>query len=189
MINIFEIPKNASRYANLFKFSSRCNQDIEVVFLRDVYARFWSACKTIIPEISLFGDYPAKGDPKRTTYNGMNIDVGTEINKCIVMLGQSNLEAHLQTQSSFIGNLKFDEVVILDSNFVQNMQSIVSKYNVTLIPNFTLNLILNDSPKELDSQAIQYIQNTPNVKQTLDQFYANDFSLLSNPTSLLKATT
>ena len=119
----------------------------------------------------------------------MTIDVASVINFCISMLSNPGLDTHLETQKNFIKDTKFDEILIVDQSLNDNLNALIKKYNGSWTGGFEPNVTPNNSPKELDAQALQYIQNTSNVKQALDQFYANDFLLLSNPNSLLKATT
>jgi hypothetical protein len=186
MIKILEIPKNASRYALFLSQTLMCEQDVSVCFLRDPYIRFWSNVKTIVDEISLFGSYPPTGLPKRTTYEGMNVDVQKHINDCVATLGLSEMEFHLQTQSSYIGDQKFDEVIVIDNQLNEKLKQLAAKYQAKTIENFDFQFVMNDSPKELDEQALAYIQSTPEVKAKLDEFYAADFALLNNLQSLKK---
>lgn len=186
MIRILEIPKNASRYASFLSQTLACEQDVSVCFLRNPYIRFWSNVKTIVDEISLFGSYPPTGLPKRTTYEGMNVDVQKHINDCVAVLGLPEMEFHLRTQSSYIGEQKFDEVIVIDNQLNEKLRQLAKKYNAKTIENFDFQFVINDSPKELDDQALAYIQSTPDVKARIDSYYADDFALLANLESLKK---
>ena len=185
MIKILEIPKNASRYASMLSNTLICEHDVSVCFLRDPYIRFWSNVKTIVDEISLFGSYPPTGLPKRTTYDGMDINVQKHINDCLATLGLLDMEFHLKTQAEYIADQKFDEVIIVDNALNENLKQLAAKYNVKTIENFEFQFVLNDSPKECDQDAMSYIM-SPSVKPQLDAFYVNDLALFANPERIKK---
>lgn len=183
MITFYEIPKNASRYANLLTNSLKTNENVNVCFLRDPYQRFWDAVKTIIPSISFYGSYPPNGTKIITEYAPLNINYQDAISQALALLGQPQY-IHLATQSSFIGTQKFDEVFLVDENLIANCQSLVAKYNLTLIENFNINQFVNQSPTDIDTTVMSYINETPAIQQQLQTFYANDIALLENINSI-----
>ena len=185
MITFLEIPKNASRYASLLSQTLMCDQNVSVCFLRDPYIRFWSNVKTIVDEISLFGSYPPTGLPKRTTYEGMNINVQKHIDDCLATLGLPDMEFHLKTQAEYIADQKFDEVIIVDDQLNEKLKELAAKYGAKTIENFEFQFVLNDSPKDRDQDAMNYIM-SPTVKQKLDSFYADDLAIFQNPERIKK---
>jgi hypothetical protein len=186
MIKFFEIPKNASRYANLLTFSLKSENDVTVCFLRDIYERFWDATKTIVPSISYYNGYPPTGLPKIENYSSLNIDYKTAISQALEMINDQQW-IHFRTQSSFIGNKKFNEIFMVDDNLSANCESLVNKYNLeTAVENFNFNQLINQSPKDLDITVMAYIKNTPSIQQQLATFYAQDIDLINNIESIKK---
>lgn len=184
MIDFFEIPKNASRYVNTMRLMLSCDRPLSVVLVRDPYKRFWSAVKTFTDEISLYGSYPPNGTEPRTSYQGMTVDIPNVVQKALARLSESPLQIHLATQSSFIGNKKFDEVLTVDETLSAQMESLVKKYQMSVVSQDAVHYAINVSPHDLDNQALDYIQSTPEVKSKLDVFYAEDLALLTNLGSL-----
>ena len=186
MLKIFEIPKNAGNFARFLNASFIGNKSIDVVIIRQPYERFWSATKTIVNEISIFGSFPFESEVNmRTTYTGLNFSVEEVISKSLSMLDQSNLYVHLKPQIEFIGDKKFDEVIYFE-NLNTEIENLIEKYSITTIENFSLDRKLTVSPKERDNEAMEYILNTPLVKSKLDDFYSLDSMIYNNPSSLLK---
>jgi len=185
MITFFEIPKNASRYANVLTRSLITNDTVNVCFLRDPYERFWDAVKTIIPSISYYGSYPPNGTALIKEYAPLNINYQAAIEQALGMLGQSQW-IHLATQTSFIGDKKFNEVFMVDANLISNCESLVAKYNLTPIENFTFNQYVNQSPIDIDMTVMAYIKGTPTIQQQLANFYAVDFALLNDFSNIKK---
>ena len=180
MIKFFEIPKNASRFGSLLTMSLRCDRDIIICFLRDPYERFWDACKTIVPSISYYNGYPPTGLPKITEYSPLNIDYQAAIAQALKMMNDPQW-IHFRTQSSFIGNRTFDEVFMVDANLSSNCAALMGKYDIqTAIENFTFDQLVNQSPTDLDKIVISYIKETPAIEQQLASFYAVDFALIGN---------
>jgi hypothetical protein len=185
MLKIFDIPKNAGSLARYLNVCLNSNKDIDVVILRNPYERFWSATKTIVDEISLFGGYPIDFEKAPIkTYNGLNFEIEDVIGKSLSMLDDSPIDGHLQTQTEFIGDRKFDEVLFVE-NLDTQIEELIEKYNIQTIENFLVGKKVNVSPKERDEEAIDYIMNTLSVKLKLDSFYKDDFILYNNP-SLIK---
>lgn len=186
MLNIFEIPKNAGNFARFLNMSFVGDKSIDVIILRDPYERFWSATKTVVNEISIFGSFPFElGVNMRTTYEGLNFNVEDVINESLSMLEQSDFYVHLKPQMEFIGDQKFDEVIYFE-NLNTEIESIIEKYNVNTIENFSLGRKLTVSPKERDEEAMSYILNTSSVKNKLDDFYKSDFLIYNDPSSIKK---
>jgi hypothetical protein len=187
MLKIFEIPKNAGNFSRFLNSSFIEPKTINVLIIRNPYERFWSATKTVVNEISIFGSFPFEDNiTMRTTYDGLEFSVEEVINKSLSMLEESDYYIHLKPQAEFIGENKFDEIVYFE-NLNEQMQELIEKYNVKTIENFFLGRKLTSSPKERDEEAITYILNTPLVKERLDEFYNYDFTLY-NDISLLKKT-
>lgn len=178
MINFLEIPKNASRYASMLNHLINTTEHIDVVFLRDPYERFWSACKTIINDISFYGSYPPDGLQKVTSYKDANIDIAKAVQDSLDLLDVENLDTHLATQCSFIGDNKFDEVFMVTKDLNTELATLQNKYPITLTENFNFNFVINDSPHDIDAEALNYIKNTKSVKDRLDIFYKEDIALL-----------
>jgi hypothetical protein len=186
MIKFLEIPKNASRYSNMLNQLINTEEHIDVVFLRNPYERFWSSCKTIINDISFYGSYPPDGLPKITSYKDANIDIAKTINGALEMLDVKNLDIHLATQSSFIGDKKFDEVFMITEDLNNELATLQDKYNLTLVENFNFNFVINDSPHDIDAEALKYIKNTKVIKDKLDIFYKDDIALLMDINKIKK---
>lgn len=186
MIKIFDIPKNAGSLSRYLNICLNSKEDIDVVILRNPYERFWSATKTVVNEISLFGGYPIdfENTPIKT-YNGLNFTIENVISKSISMLDDSQIDVHLETQTNFIGDKKFDEVLFVEDLDTQLIQ-LIEKYDIQTIENFSVGKKINVSPKEKDEEAMNYIMNTSFVKSKLDEFYKNDFNLYNNPSSIKK---
>lgn len=186
MLKIFEIPKNAGNFARHINTSFIGDGSIDVIILRDPYERFWSATKTVVNEISIFGSFPFESEIKmRTTYEGLNFNVEDVINQSLSMLDQSDFYIHLKPQMEFIGDKKFDEVIYFENLNVE-IESLIEKYNVNTIENFSLGRKLTVSPKERDEEAMSYILNTPSVKNRLDDFYNSDFLIYDDPLPIKK---
>jgi hypothetical protein len=185
MLKIFEIPKNAGNFSRFLNSSFIEPKTINVLIIRNPYERFWSATKTVVNEISIFGSFPFEDNiTMRTTYDGLEFSVEEVINKSLSMLEESDYYIHLKPQAEFIGENKFDEVVYFE-NLNEQMQELIEKYNVKTIENFSLGRKLTISPKERDEEAMGYILNTQSVKERLNEFYNSDFTLY-NDISLLK---
>lgn len=186
MLDIFQIPKNAGNFARFLNFSLRADRPLDIVILREPYSRFWSATKTVVSEISLFGAFPFEdGINMRTTYEGLDFSVEDVIGKSLAMLNNTDYYVHLKPQSAHIGDKKFDEVVYVES-LNSDIETLIEKYSLVSIENFSMDRKLTVSPKERDDEAMNYIMNTPSVKNTLDTFYADDFLIYNDPSSLLK---
>ena len=186
MLNVFQIPKNAGNFARFLNFALRADRPLDIVILRNPYDRFWSATKTVVSEISLFGSFPfEEGINMRTTYEGLDFSVEDVIAKSLAMLDNTDYYVHLKPQSAHIGENKFDEVVYVES-LNSDIQGLIEKYNLKSIENFSMDRKLTVSPKERDEEAMTYIMNTPSVKNKLDEFYAADFALFNDPSSILK---
>jgi hypothetical protein len=186
MLKIFEIPKNAGNFSRFLNSSFIEPKKIDVLIIRNPYERFWSATKTVVNEISIFGSFPFDEEIKvRTTYNGLDFSVEDVINKSILMLDESDYYIHLKPQSEFIGNQKFDEIIDFE-NLNEEIERLIEKYNVRTIENFSLDRKLTVSPKERDEEAMNFILNTLSVKKILDEFYSSDLVIYNNPTHLKK---
>jgi hypothetical protein len=186
MIKIFEIPKNAGNFVRFLNTSFLGNKTIDVVILREPYERFWSATKTVVNEISIFGSFPFESEINmRTTYVGLEFNIEDVINQSLSMLEECDFYIHLKPQTEFIKDKKFDEVVYFE-NLNTEIETLIEKYGVSTIENFSFGRKLTVSPKERDEEAMNYILNTPSVKNKLDQFYESDFIIYNNPTSLIK---
>ena len=186
MIKIFEIPKNAGNFARLLNTSFIGDKSIDVVILREPYERFWSATKTVVNEISIFGSFPFESEINmRTSYVGLEFNIEDVINQSLSMLEECDFYIHLKPQTEFIGDKKFDEVVYFE-NLNTEIEGLIEKYGIPTIENFSLGRKLTVSPKERDEEAMNYILNTPSIKNKLDDFYNSDFIIYNNPTSLIK---
>ena len=76
MFKIFDIPKNAGSLSRYLNICLNSKENIDVVILRNPYERFWSATKTIVNEISLFGGYPIDFEKAPIkTYNGLDFEI------------------------------------------------------------------------------------------------------------------
>ncbi len=187
MLKIFEIPKNAGNFARFLNTSFIEDKTIDVVILREPYERFWSATKTVVNEISIFGSFPFESQINmRKTYVGLDFNVEDVINKSISMLEQSDFYVHLKPQTDFIGDKKFDEVVYFE-NLNTEIENLIEKYGVNTVQNFSFDRKLTVSPKERDEEAMNYIVNTQSIKDKLDEFYKDDFIIYNNP-ELIKKT-
>lgn len=187
MLRIFEIPKNAGNFARYLNTSFVGPKTVDVLIIRNPYERFWSATKTVVNEISIFGSFPFGDEIKmRTTYIGLEFSMEDVISKSISMLDESNFYIHLKPQSEFIGDKKFDEIIYFE-NLNDEMEKLIEKYDVQTIENFSFGRKLTESPKERDEEAMSYILNTPSIKEKIDTFYRSDF-ILYNDTSSLKKT-
>jgi len=187
MIKIFEIPKNAGNFARLLNTSFIGDKSIDVVILREPYERFWSATKTVVNEISIFGSFPFESEINmRTSYVGLEFNIEDVINQSLSMLEECDFFIHLKPQTEFIGDKKFDELVYFE-NLNTEIEELIKKYGVPTIENFSLGKKLTVSPKERDEEAMNYILNTPYVKNKLDEFYKGDFTIYNNP-NLIKKT-
>jgi hypothetical protein len=186
MFKIFDIPKNAGSLARYLNVCLNSKENIDVVILRNPYERFWSATKTIINEISLFGGYPI--DFEKTpikTYNGLDFQIEDVIGKSLSMLDDSPIDGHLKTQKEFIGDIKFDEVLFVENLDIQLIE-LIDKYNIQTIENFSVGKKVNVSPKERDIEALNYIMNNSLIKSKLDEFYSDDFVIYNNPNLVKK---
>ena len=186
MLKIFEIPKNAGNTVRFLNTSFVGPKTIDVLIIRNPYERFWSATKTVVNEISIFGSFPFEDNINiRTTYNGLDFSVEEVINKSILMLDESDYYVHLKPQSEFIGNQKFDEIIDFE-NLNEEIERLIEKYNVKTIENFSLDRKLTVSPKERDEEAMNFILNTLSVKKILDEFYSSDLVIYNNPNLIKK---
>lgn len=186
MIKIFDIPKNAGSLSRYLNICLNSNKDIDVVILRNPYERFWSATKTVVNEISLFGGYPIDFQKQPIkTYNGLDFKIEDVINKSLSMLDESPIDGHLQTQTEFIGVRKFDEVLFVENLDIQ-IEELIEKYNIQTIENFSFGKKINVSPKERNIEAFNYIMNNSSIKSKLDDFYIDDFVIYNNPNLLKK---
>lgn len=186
MLKIFEIPKNAGNTARFLNSSFIGPKTIDVLIIRNPHERFWSATKTVINEISIFGSFPFEENiSMRTSYVGLEFNVEDVINKSLTMLNNTDYYIHLKPQSEFIGDKKFDEIIYFE-NLNDEMEKLIEKYDVQTIENFSFGRKLTESPKERDEDAMNYILNTPSIKEKLDTFYKSDFILYNNTSSLKK---
>jgi hypothetical protein len=186
MFKIFDIPKNAGSLARYLNICLKSDKDIDAVILRNPYERFWSATKTVVDEISLFGGYPIDFTKKPIkSYKDLKFSIEDVINKSLTMLNNEIIDGHLQTQSEFIGDKKFHEILFVETLDIE-LKQLIEKYEISTIENFTIGKKVNKSPKERDEEAIEYIMNTPSVKSKLDEFYKKDFELYNNPNSIKK---
>jgi hypothetical protein len=186
MLNIFEIPKNAGNFARFLNTSILGNKTVDVLILRNPYERFWSATKTVVDEISIFGSFPFESEMNmRTTYVGLEFNIEDVIGESLSMLEQSDFYIHLKPQTEFIGGKKFDEVIYFE-NLNTDIEGLIEKYSIPIIENFSLERKLTVSPKERDEEAMNYILNTPFIKNKLDDFYNSDLVVYNNPISLMK---
>ena len=115
----------------------------------------------------------------------MNFEIEDVIGKALSMLDDSPIDGHLQTQTKFIGDRKFDEVLFVE-NLDTQLIELIDKYNIQTIENFSVGKKVNVSPKERDIEALNYIMNNSLIKSKLDEFYSDDFVIYNNPNLVKK---
>lgn len=193
-MNFCEIPKNASRLIAFLGTAKHqvLGQGKEAVVIREPFSRFWSAVKTIDPEISFYGSYPPNNTELIESYSDLEIatDVVSAIDRGIESLNTDPLDIHLRTQSSFIAGKLFDYVWTHGETLLQQIKTSCEESNVSFCDGIDFDQwgfgFMNKSPHDKDQEAMEYIMNTPEVKQRLEEFYAEDFAIWNNPSALLK---
>lgn len=193
-MNFCEIPKNASRLVAFLGTAKEKSGGLEkdAVIIREPFSRFWSAVKTIDSEITFYGSYPPNNTELISSYSSQEsaVDVMSAIDRGIESLNAETVDIHLQPQSAFIADRLFDYVWTHDETLLQQIKTSCEESNVSFcegidFDNWAFGSI-NKSPDDKDEEAMSYIMNTPAIKQRLEEFYADDFAVWSNPSSLLK---
>lgn len=180
MIEFFVIPKNAHTTLKAIEGPIQTWADGEVVCLRQPLERFWSACKTITPALSPFGDFPWTDESCRNppqNYDNTGTTPEAVIEAVKQRLINNDLTEHLQRQVDLIGDKKFDDVIKVE-NLDSNIADLISKYNLKNIdvPNLTV------SVTDWDAQAMGIINNDPYFAN----YYAADQAIYDDPTPLIK---
>lgn len=194
MVKIHRIKKNASTTLALLEPMLISNANVDIVVLRDPIERFWSACKSLHPDI-MFHDKVTTmyhGDILKSNVAEVNLE--SVITSCLSMAQETQVEPHFMKQSDVIGSKKFDYVFKLNEIDVKlkelirtNVISIdltnkfVPALNFVSIDNYSK---MNVSPKERDADAMSIIN--ANHLTLLNAMYAADISLYNDPSSLLK---
>lgn len=183
MIKFFVIPKNAHTTLKAIEGPIQTWADGEVVCLRQPLERFWSACKTITPTLSPFGDFPWTDESCRNPPQNYN-NTGTTPEAVIAEVKQrlidGDLTDHLQRQVDLIGDRTFSDVIKVES-LNADIESLISKYNLKNVD--ILNLTV--SVKDWDSQAMAII----NSDSYFADYYAADQAIYDDPTPLIHIPT
>lgn len=195
MVKIHRIKKNASSTLALLEPILMSNSEIDIVVLRDPIDRFWSACKSMHPDLMFH-------EKVNTSYHGTifpsgatEVDLNSAISACIAMAEESPTEPHFAKQVDSIGDKKFNYVIKfneLDSRLRQLIQTnaislnlsetkFISALEFVSIDNYKK---LNVSPKDKDSDAMSIISSNHLTK--LNEIYAEDIALYNNPSSIVK---
>jgi hypothetical protein len=193
-MNFFEIAKNASRLVAFLGTAKERSGGFEkdAVIIREPFSRFWSAVKTIDPEISFYGSYPPNNTELISSYSSQEsaVDVMSAIDRGIESLNAELLDIHLRPQSAFIAGSLFDYVWTHDETLLQQIKTSCEESNVSFCDGLDFDQwefgLINKSPHDKDDEAMSYIMNTPAIKQRLEEFYAEDFAIWNNPNVLLK---
>lgn len=194
MVKIHRIKKNASSTLALFEPMLLSTLDLDIVVLREPIDRFWSACKSIHPDITFHDKVITAHHGEIVKSNTTEVNLETVISSCVTMAQEVPTEPHFMKQSDIIGDKKFDYVIKFNDidlklkELVQNniisMNTSHKFYSALNFVNFDNYKKLNVSPKDRDADAMTII-NT-NHLETLNALYAPDISLYNDPTSLLK---
>lgn len=184
MINFYLIPKNASSTCRFMESVIKCPNDLHVVTIRNPLERFWSACKTITPELSPFGNFPFSDSDTNnppTSYSDItNITPQGVINSCKNrILNDSDMTEHLMTQTSLIGDTLFDAIVRVES-YDSDVNTILNEYNLT--NSFGSIPVVTASLNDWDNEAMSII----NADSDIRAYYQSDIDLYNDPSSLLK---
>ena len=182
MITFLEIPKNAHSTASMLHtcFEPQPEYSISVLILRDPLQRFWSAAKTIHPELSFYGDFPHTADSYKKApknYKKVKVTCQEAIDLAKDRLGKKpDMTPHLETQISFIGDKKFQNIITVE-NMLADLKDLASQYGVTLhadrVPTH------NASVTDWDDEALEIIKNDKKIKK----FYAADIALYADPSA------
>lgn len=180
MIEFFVIPKNAHTTLKAIEGPIQTWADGEVVCLRQPLERFWSACKTITPALSPFGDFPWTDESCRNPPQNY-ANTGTTPEAVIAAVKQrlidNDLTEHLQRQVDLIGDKRFDDVIKVET-LNADVAALITKYDLKTIdvPNLTV------SVTDWDTQAMSIINSDPYFAE----YYAADQAIYDDPASLIK---
>lgn len=186
MLKFFEIPKNAHNSVFFMQDFFTVSNDVDVLVLREPLKRFWSACKTNTAELSPFGNFPTytKEDftNRPTTYEGLSLTPQQAIDAIKTRLDNNDLTLHLKTQTSYIGDKKFDHVIKVET-LRDDVDALLEQYGQ---PSITDEMWphTHSSVKEWDDAAMTII----NADDDIRAFYQADIDLYaSDYSSLLKS--
>lgn len=183
MIEFFVIPKNAHTTLKAIEGPIQTWASGNVVCLRQPLERFWSACKTITPALSPFGDFPWTDESVRNppqSYDNTGTTPAAVIAAVKQRLIDGDLTDHLARQVDLIGDRRFDDVIKVET-LDADIQSLIEKYNLKDVE--ILNLTV--SIKDWDAEAMEIINNDPYFAE----YYAADQALYDDPSSLIHIPT
>jgi len=194
MVKIHRIKKNASTTLALLEPMLVSNSDIDIVVLRNPIERFWSACKSLHPDITFHEKVNTLYHGQIVPSNAVNVDLEKVIADCISMMQEPEVEPHFMPQSDFVGDKKFDYVIKLneiDSRLKQLLESNIFSLDQSnkFVPALEFQTFdnykrMNVSPNERNSDAMSII--TSNYLNVLNNFYEKDIALFEDFSSLLK---
>jgi len=194
MVKIHRIKKNASTTLALLEPILVSNSDIDIVVIREPIERFWSACKTIHPDIMFFDKVLTKYHGEIVKNNTAEVNLEAIIASCVTMAQETPPEPHFMRQIDAIGEKKFDYVFkhhefnlkfkeLTEANVI-SIDTTHKFYNVLEFVDFDNYKNFDISPKERDDAAMTIINN--NHITLLNSLYEADILLYSNPSVLLK---
>tara|TARA_Y100000004_G_C8896950_1_gene404589 strand:- start:101 stop:670 length:570 start_codon:yes stop_codon:yes gene_type:complete len=186
MLKFLEIPKNAHDSLFFIQDFFAVPEDVDVLVLREPLKRFWSACKTNTAELSPFGNFPSFSREdfanRPTTYSGLSLTVQQAIDAIKTRLDNDDLTDHLRTQTSYIGDKRFDHVIKVES-LRDDIDALLEQYEQ---PSITDEMWphTHSSVKDWDDAAMAII----NADDDIRAFYQADIDLYaSDYSSLLKS--
>ncbi len=194
MVKIHRIKKNASTTLALLEPMLISSANIDIVVLRDPIERFWSACKSLHPDIMFHDKVITVHHGEISKSNVAEVNLESAIAACISMAQETQVEPHFMKQSDVIGSKKFDYVFKfneIDTKLQELIRTNVISVNLTNKFISALEFVsidnykkMNVSPKDRDAAAMSIIN--ANHLTLLNALYATDISLYNDPSSLLK---